>query len=146
MSDAAAAAMALKEYVSARRILLLCSRLHPSRPQVYIRLGHLHMTQNQHLQAVAVLLQAARLVGIHVGGGGDGFTPGLLAPGAVAELPPQHASVRAEHPAVESGAAVPLVVASSMSPLPPHAPPPLRPLLQELMQEQGPVSILGPMP
>ena len=96
MSDAAAAAMALKEYVSARRILLLCSRLHPSRPKVYIRLGHLHMTQNQHFQAVAVLLQAARLVGIHVGGGGDGFTPGLLAPGAVAELPPQHASVLAQ--------------------------------------------------
>jgi len=62
--DAATAGMAVKDYSAVTRLLLLCSRLRPSEPRAFIRLGHMHMMLNQHALAAQALLRAARLAAI----------------------------------------------------------------------------------
>ena len=62
--DAATAGMAVKDYSAVNRLLLLCSRLRPSEPRAFIRLGHMHMMLNQHALAAQALLRAARLAAI----------------------------------------------------------------------------------
>lgn len=62
--DAATAGMAVKDYSAVTRLLLLCSRLQPTEPRAFIRLGHMHMILNQHALAAQALLRAARLAAI----------------------------------------------------------------------------------
>ena len=58
LTDAAKAAMAIKDYAAARGTLRLCSRLHRLSHRTHISLGHVHMTTNNHAEAVSELLHA----------------------------------------------------------------------------------------
>ena len=58
LTDAAKAAMAIKDYAAARGTLRLCSRLHRLSHRAHISLAHVHMTTNHHAEAVSELLHA----------------------------------------------------------------------------------------